>query len=280
MSRSVGEKQVTKILGNQAHAEKWQGFILWWTQCLFRVFVCPSQRAAPCGFYTCYAPGNTERGNPTPPRVSGILFTSVPMDEDASVLHTEIVVLLVSDAIEPVPLAEMNAGFSSPYFILPKKSSGLHPIPVVRALGSGASAPQPSGASGQLEKEHALPCAEHLCSWYGAGFGQHDSAVSAELRKFIQGQDSGPSKTLSEAPKALFGFGITPGCRHLFSPWSDPAFLWAGVPLEQVSRHVVANRCLQDGLGRRMQRACSFRLRLPPVSLLAQTLCKIREDEE
>ncbi|KAL0181837.1 hypothetical protein M9458_024243, partial [Cirrhinus mrigala] len=32
---------------------------------------------------------------------------------------------------------------------------------------------------------------------------------------------------------------ITPLCPRLFNPWSDLAFLWAGVPLEQVSRHVV-----------------------------------------
>ncbi len=32
---------------------------------------------------------------------------------------------------------------------------------------------------------------------------------------------------------------ITPACRKTFSPWSDPSFLRAGVPLEQVSRHAV-----------------------------------------
>ncbi len=32
---------------------------------------------------------------------------------------------------------------------------------------------------------------------------------------------------------------ITPCCRQTFSQWSDPSFLWAGVPLEQVSRHAV-----------------------------------------
>ncbi|XP_077100160.1 uncharacterized protein LOC143751477 [Siphateles boraxobius] len=32
---------------------------------------------------------------------------------------------------------------------------------------------------------------------------------------------------------------ITPACRQTFSPWSDPSFLRAGVPLEQVSRHAV-----------------------------------------
>ncbi len=32
---------------------------------------------------------------------------------------------------------------------------------------------------------------------------------------------------------------ITPACRKIFRPWSDPLFLRAGVPLEQVSRHAV-----------------------------------------
>ncbi len=34
---------------------------------------------------------------------------------------------------------------------------------------------------------------------------------------------------------------LTPSCRRTFSPWSDLAFLQAGVPLEQVSRHVVVS---------------------------------------
>ncbi len=32
---------------------------------------------------------------------------------------------------------------------------------------------------------------------------------------------------------------VTPACRQTFTPWSDPSFLRAGVPLEQVSRHTV-----------------------------------------
>ena len=36
-----------------------------------------------------------------------------------------------------------------------------------------------------------------------------------------------------------FRVKITPNCRQTFSPWSDPAFLRAGVPLVQVSRHAV-----------------------------------------
>ncbi|KAL0160772.1 hypothetical protein M9458_044497, partial [Cirrhinus mrigala] len=55
----------------------------------------------------------------------GILFTSVRSDTDASVLHAEIAVLLVKDAIEPVHPAEMKSGFYSPYFIVPMKSGGL-----------------------------------------------------------------------------------------------------------------------------------------------------------
>ncbi len=52
--------------------------------------------------------------------------------------------------------------------------------------------------------------------------------------------------------------GITQQCRRSLSPLTDLAFLRAGVPLEQVSRHTVVNRCLQHGLGRYMQRAGSL----------------------
>ncbi|KAI2648645.1 ORF V: Enzymatic polyprotein [Labeo rohita] len=41
--------------------------------------------------------------------------------------------------------------------------------------------------------------------------------------------------------RGTFRVSVTPECRLLFSPWSDPAFLRAGVPLGQVSRHVVVN---------------------------------------
>ncbi|KAI2647963.1 enzymatic polyprotein [Labeo rohita] len=41
--------------------------------------------------------------------------------------------------------------------------------------------------------------------------------------------------------RGTFRVGVTLECRRLFSPWSDPAFLRAGVPLGQVSRHVVMN---------------------------------------
>ncbi len=58
------------------------------------------------------------------PKFRGIWFTSVKA-VDAPVLHVEIAVLLVKDAIKPVLPADMGSGFFNPYFIVPKKSCGL-----------------------------------------------------------------------------------------------------------------------------------------------------------
>ncbi len=56
---------------------------------------------------------------------------------------------------------------------LPQRLAYLGPIQraVVRSKRLGASAPQPVGASGQLGKEQALPCAENLFSRSGVGGG-------------------------------------------------------------------------------------------------------------
>ncbi len=62
-----------------------------------------------------------------PPKFRGVHFTSVKA-VDTHVLRAEIAVLLVKDAIELVPPADMRSGFYSPYFIVPKKSGGLRPI--------------------------------------------------------------------------------------------------------------------------------------------------------
>ncbi len=52
---------------------------------------------------------------------------------------------------------------------------------------------------------------------------------------------------------------ITQHCHHSLSPWTDHAFLRAGVPLEQVSRHtVVTPDASSTDLGRYMQRAGSL----------------------
>ncbi len=68
-----------------------------------------------------------------PPKFRGVRFTSV-LNKDAPVLRAEVAVLLAKDTIEPVPSAEMKSGFYSPYFIVPKKGSGLRPILDLRVL--------------------------------------------------------------------------------------------------------------------------------------------------
>ncbi len=60
--------------------------------------------------------------------------------------------------------------------------------------------------------------------------------------------------------QGTYRVSVTPSCRHTFSPWSDLAFLWAGVPLAQVSRHVVVmTDAFTTGWGGHVQRACSCR---------------------
>lgn len=61
------------------------------------------------------------------PCFNGVLFTSVA-GKGTPFLHAEIAVLLVKDAKEIVPPAEMEKGFYSPYFIVPKKGGGLRPF--------------------------------------------------------------------------------------------------------------------------------------------------------
>ncbi len=117
-------------------------------------------------------------------------------------------------------------------------------------------------AFGQLEqkkKEQTLPDTEDLFSGYGVGFGRTDStphtgtcSVGVELPEYVQEQDGGPTETVSEAPGAYgsccssqatgaasYKTVSTLACLQTFTPWLDLAFLRAGVPLEQVSRHAV-----------------------------------------
>ncbi len=108
------------------------------------------------------------------------------------------------------PCPVMGSGRQDPH-------SGPVPRTVVRSQGSGASAPQSVGASGQLGKEQALLCAENLFSWCGVRLGEYDGAphgrarpISAELPEFLQRQDCGSAETVSEAPGA---YGIR-SCSH------------------------------------------------------------------
>ncbi len=151
---------------------------------------------------------------------------------------------------------------------------------VVRSQGPGASAPQPVGASGQLGKEQALPCAENLFSWCGVDLVSMTARLMEERAQSVlnclssfRGRTVVPLKLFqrllghkasaaavtplgllhmrplqhwlhARVPRWAWRRGalrvnITQECRRSFSPWTDLAFLRAGVPLEQVSRHVV-----------------------------------------
>ncbi len=69
-----------------------------------------------------------------PPKFRGNRFISV-LSQDAPVLRAEVAVLLAKDAIQPAPPAEMESGlYKGPYFIVPKKHGGLHPIWDLRVL--------------------------------------------------------------------------------------------------------------------------------------------------
>ncbi len=144
-----------------------------------------------------------------------------------------------------------------------------HPSPIQKAVGRsqghGVSAPQTVGASGQLETEQALPCAENLFSRCGVRLGEYDGTPhggacpsSAELPEFLQKQECGTPLGLlqmrplqhwlhSRVPRwtwhhGTLRVGITQQCHHSLSPWTDLAFLQDGMPLEQVSRHTVVKR--------------------------------------
>ncbi len=168
-----------------------------------------------------------------PPKFSGVLETAVA----APVLHKEIAILLARMQSSRSLQLRCGRGFTAlilqPIFTLPvppclHEGRGGRPCPVtgsghqdpqlsvVRSQGPGASAPQPVGASGQLGKEQALPCAENLFSWCGVR-REYDGAlhgrarpISAELPEFLQRQGCGSAETVSEAPGA---YGIR-SCSH------------------------------------------------------------------
>ncbi len=112
---------------------------------------------------------------------------------------------------------------------LPRRLAYSSPIQraVGRSQGLGAPAPQPVGASGQLGKEQALPCAENLFSRCGVRLGEYDGTPhggtcpsSAELPEFLQRQECGTTETVGESkedeslqasPCALLGPLYRPG---------------------------------------------------------------------
>ncbi len=116
---------------------------------------------------------------------------------------------------------------------LPRRLAHTGPVSstVVQTQGYGAQSPQLVEASGQPGKEQTLPYAVDLFSRHGVGLGQPHStslnrACSVKRWAWCHG---------------TYRVSVTPSCRHTFSPLADLAFLRAGVPLAQVSRHVVVS---------------------------------------
>ncbi len=69
-----------------------------------------------------------------PPRFDGVHLTVVNSASKASVLQQELSSLLQKGAIEEVPQSEVEQGFFSRYFLVPKRDGGLRPILDLRRL--------------------------------------------------------------------------------------------------------------------------------------------------
>ncbi len=69
-----------------------------------------------------------------PPRFDGVHLTVVNSAAKASVLQQELSSLLQKGAIEEVPQLEVERGFFSRYFLVPKRDGGLRPILDLRHL--------------------------------------------------------------------------------------------------------------------------------------------------
>ncbi len=116
---------------------------------------------------------------------------------------------------------------------------------VMRTQGFGAQSPQPVGPSGQLGKEQTRPSAEDLFSRYGVGFGRTVStphrgtcSVGVELPEYIQGQDSGPTETFSEAPGAYGGRSGSNPARLASYETASALASWPSPEMGVATRHV------------------------------------------
>ncbi len=90
----------------------------------------------------------------------------------------------------------------------------------------------PAQEGGSTETFSEAPGAYGILSRYHAArIASYETASALAPR---------PSPEMGMAPRHIPGL-THPSCRRTFSPWSDLAFLRAGVPLEQVSRHVVVS---------------------------------------
>ncbi len=78
--------------------------------------------------------GYTLQFGKNPPRFDGVHLTVVNSAAKASVLQQELSSLLQKGAIEEVPQSEVEQGFFSRYFLVPKRDGGLRPILDLRRL--------------------------------------------------------------------------------------------------------------------------------------------------
>ncbi len=78
--------------------------------------------------------GYTLQFGRNPPRFNGVHLRVVNSASKASVLQQELSSLLQKEAIEEVPQSEVEQGFFSRYFLVPKRDGGLRPILDLRRL--------------------------------------------------------------------------------------------------------------------------------------------------
>ncbi len=78
--------------------------------------------------------GYTLQFGRNPPRFDGVQLTVVNSASKASVLQQELSSLLQKGAIEEIPQSDIERGFFSHYFLVPKRDGGLRPILDLRRL--------------------------------------------------------------------------------------------------------------------------------------------------
>ncbi len=78
--------------------------------------------------------GYTLKFGRNPPRFDGVHLTVVSSASKASVLQQELSSLLLKGAIEEIPQSDLERGFFSRYFLVPKRDGGLRPILDLRCL--------------------------------------------------------------------------------------------------------------------------------------------------
>ncbi len=133
----------------------------------------------------------------------------------------------------------------------------------MQTQGHGAPSPQCVGTSGQLGKEQTLPCAEDLFSWYGVGLGQPDT---------LSQQPALPGKWRLHPHVVQLIWGLFKAAQVDLFASSDSTHC-------QLFYSLTEGTLCTDALAHSWHQGLR-KYAFPPVSLLAQTLCKVREDEE